>query len=191
MLLPELTLESLVTGQNDLVSLLQIHGCGNDDQDIHDVEYIKSLEGLVLPQPPWPPRKMVTLHPQRGATFEIKQLTPAITQLFGTGLVVDEQTWGHVCTRQVNLLTFLAAICDEYNTEWEKSTTAYAVTSSAFADTDATEADRIEARTRSQQCVCGEGGDRDRKREGERASLTETLTKSDKDCDRDRQRQKH
>jgi hypothetical protein len=144
MLLPELTLESLVTGPNDLVSLLEIHGCGSDAQDAHDIDYIRSLEGIAFPKPPWPPRRMVTFVPKRGATFEIKQFLPDMAKLFETGLVIDEQTWQNVCMRQVHLLTFLATICDEYSTEWEKSTTAYSVSSAAFTDADATEADRIE-----------------------------------------------
>ena len=147
-LLPELTLESLVNGSNDLVSLFQIYGCGNDDdQDIHDVNYIRSLQGTALPKPPWPPRRMVTLQGSpRGAMFEIKQFMPDMTQLFESGLVVDEQTWEIVCNRQIHLLTFLAAICDEYKTEWEKSSTTYSVSAAAFTDADATEADRIEVR---------------------------------------------
>jgi hypothetical protein len=119
MLLPELNLESLVTGPSDLVSLLKIHGCGSDDQDARDIEYIRALEGIAFPKPPWPPRKMVTLAPQRGAVFELKQLSPSITTQFENGIFIDEQTWRHVCMRQVHLLTFLATICDEYNTEWE------------------------------------------------------------------------
>ncbi len=143
-LLPEINLESLVTGPNDLVSLLQIHGCGNDEQDFYDVNYIRSLEGIYFPEPPWPPRRMVTLSPQRGAMFEIKQFTPDMAKLFENGLVIHEQTWSNVCNRQVQLLTLLTIVCDEYNTEWEKSTTSYTVSSAAFTDADATEADRIE-----------------------------------------------
>ena len=143
-LMPELTLESLVAGPNDLVSLLQTHGCGNDDQDFHDINYIRSIEGIALPAPTWPPRRMVLLQPTRGTMFDIKQMTPDITRLFESGMVFHEQTWTNVSQRQIHLLTFLATICDEYQTEWEQSTTAYSVTSAAFVDADATEADRIE-----------------------------------------------
>ena len=95
-LMPELTLESLVAGPNDLVSLLQTHGCGNDDQDFHDINYIRSIEGIALPAPTWPPRRMVLLQPTRGTMFDIKQMTPDITRLFESGMVFHEQTWINV-----------------------------------------------------------------------------------------------
>ena len=69
---------------------------------------------------------------------------PTIMSMIERGAMVDYQTWTLVRSRILSLLTFIACFCDEYTTEWERSSTVPMVGLSALAVTDAGEEDLIE-----------------------------------------------